>query len=229
MLEEAEEYAEHTYPWVLSRGDRLTGPERAQAVRTIAGLTGLSEEYVDLADLRIEHLHFFAELLRRERKVVGRIDGRFTGPAGNALAETMEADPSMDAITGPYVAAWHHYVRAELGYESDLPYEQLSTSAHEEWSYKEFEGKPVDVTGRLTRAMRANPHLQVHVAYGWHDGATPYFAARETFSRLGLPPELTRNIEHTYYPAGHMMYLHDESRRQQSEDLAAFVRRASGS
>ncbi len=229
VLEEAEEYAEHTYPWVLSRGDRLTGPEREQAVRTLAGLTGLSEEYVDLADLRIEHLHFFAELLRRERKVVGRIDGRFTGPAGNALAETMEADPSMDAITGPYVAAWHHYVRAELGYESDLPYEQLSTSAHEEWSYKEFEGKPVDVTGRLTRAMRANPHLQVHVAYGWHDGATPYFAARETFSRLGLPPELTRNIEHTYYPAGHMMYLHDDSRRQQSEDLAAFVRRASSS
>ena len=229
VLEEAEEYAEHTYPWVLSRGDRLTGPEREQAVRTLAGLTGLSEEYVDLADLRIEHLHFFAELLRRERKVVGRIDGRFTGPAGNALAETMEADPSMDAITGPYVAAWNHYVRAELGYESDLPYEQLSTSAHEEWSYKEFEGKPVDVTGRLSRAMRANPHLQVHVAYGWHDGATPYFAARETFSRLGLPPELTRNIEHTYYPAGHMMYLHDDSRRQQSEDLAAFVRRASSS
>lgn len=229
VLAEAEEYAERTYPWVLSRGDRLTADERAEAVRTVARLTGLSEEYVDLSDLRIEHLHFFAELLRRERKVVGRIDGRFTGPAANAVAETMEHDPSMDAITGPYAAAWHHYVRAELGYESDLPYELISMDAHAEWSYQEFEGRSVDVTGRLARAMRANPDLAVHVAYGWHDGATPYFAARETFSRLRLPAELAEKIEHRFYPAGHMMYLHDETRRQQGADLADFVRRASGS
>lgn len=228
VLAEAEAYAERDYPWILSRGDRLTAAERAEAVATLARLTGLSEEYVDLSDLRVEHLHFFAELLRRERKVVGRIDGRFAGPAGNPVAEVMDADPSMDAITGPYVAAWNHYVRTELGYESDLPYEQLSSAAHEEWSYKEFEGRPVDVTGRLARAMRTNPDLKVHVAYGWHDGATPYFAARETFSRMGLPPELADNIEHRFYPAGHMMYLHEPTRARQSADLADFVRRASG-
>ena len=227
VLAEAEEYAERDYPWVLSRGDRLTAAERTDAVRRVAALTGLSEEYVDLSDLRVEHLHFFVELLRRERKVVGRIDGRFSGPAGNPVAERMEHDPSMDAITGPYAAAWHHYVRSELGYESDLPYEVLSGRVNEEWSYKEFEGRAVDVTGRLARAMRANPDLAVHVAYGWHDGATPYFAARETFSRMRLPAELAANIEHRYYPAGHMMYVHEPTRRQQSEDLAAFVRRAS--
>ncbi|MBM6403079.1 peptidase S10 [Phycicoccus sp. CSK15P-2] len=228
VLAEAEGYAERTYPWVLSRGDRLTADERAEAVSTVARLTGLSEEYVDLSDLRVEHLHFFVELLRRQRRVVGRLDGRFTGPAGNAVAERMDADPSMDAIVGPYVAAWHHYVRTELGYESDLPYEQLSMAAHEEWSYSEFEGRSVDVTGRLAQAMRANPDLKVHVAYGWHDGATPYFAARETFSRMGLPPELSANIEHRYYPAGHMMYVHDETRARQSADIAEFVRGASG-
>ena len=37
----------------------------------------------------------------------------------------------MDAITGPYAAAWHHYVRSELGYESDLPYEVLSSRVNE--------------------------------------------------------------------------------------------------
>jgi carboxypeptidase C (cathepsin A) len=101
----------------------------------------------------------------------------------------MDADPSMDAIAGPYAAAFNHYVREELGYQSDLPYEQL-TSRVQPWSFKDFEGRPIDVAPKLERAMRAN-------------------------------------IEHRYYEAGHMMYVHEPSRLQQSEDLADFVTRAS--
>ena len=227
VLAEAEEYAERTYPWVLSRGHRLTTEQRTEAVGTLARLTGLSEQYVDLSNLRVEHLHFFVELLRGERLVVGRLDSRFTGPIGNGVAEKMEADPSMDAVAGPYAAAWNHYVRAELGYENDLPYEQLSMKANEEWSFKEFEGRPVNVSDKLARAMRANPHLKVHVAYGYLDGATPYYAAQETFAHLDVPTELLANIEHAYYAAGHMMYVHEPSRVQQSKDLAAFIRGAS--
>ena len=126
-----------------------------------------------------------------------------------------------------YAAAWNHYVRAELGYENDLPYEQLSTTVNEEWSFKEFEGRSVDVSGKLARAMRANPALKVHVAYGYLDGATPYFAARDTFAHLDVPAELLESIEHAYYEAGHMMYVHEPSRVQQSADLTAFIRSAS--
>ena len=223
VLKEAEEYAERTYPWVLSRGHRLTTKQRTEAVGALARMTGLSEEYIDLSNLRVEHLHFFVELLRRERLVVGRLDSRFTGPTGNGVAEKMKDDPSMDAMAGPYAAAWNHYVRAELGYENDLPYEQVSMKASEEWSFKEFQGRPVDVSDKLARAMRANPHLKVHVAYGYLDGATPYYAAQETFAHLDVPAELLANIDHAYYPAGHMMYVHEPSRVQQSKDLAAFI------
>jgi carboxypeptidase C (cathepsin A) len=224
---DAEEYATREYPWVLSRGDRLTSRERAAAVARTASLTGLSEEYVDRADLRIEHVRFFGELLRDQRRTVGRLDGRFSGPAASAIAEEMDADPSMDAIRGPYAAAFNHYVRDELGYQSDLPYEQLTARVHP-WSFKDFEGRPVDVSPRLERAMRANPHLQVHVAYGYYDGATPHFAAEDVIAHLRIPQELRGNIEHRYYEAGHMMYVHEPSRRQQSRDLAAFVTRSSG-
>ena len=225
-VDAATQYAARDYPWVLSRGDRLSSAERSDAVRRLASLTGLREEYVDRADLRIEHVRFFGELLRDERRTAGRLDGRFTGPAASAIAEQMDADPSMDAIAGPYAAAFNHYVREELGYESDLPYEQL-TSRVQPWSFKDFEGRPVDVTPRLERAMRANPHLKVHVAYGYYDGATPYFAAEDVFAHLLFPAELRANIEHRYYEAGHMMYVHEPSRLQQSEDLADFVTRAS--
>jgi carboxypeptidase C (cathepsin A) len=225
VLAEAEAYADRDYPWVLSRGNRLTAEERAEAISTLARLTGLSEDYVDRADLRIEHWRYFTELLRVEGRVVGRLDGRFSGPAASRIAENMEADCSMDALVGPFAAAWGHYVHDELGYASNLPYELSSERVHP-WSFKEFEGKSVDVRAKLERAMRANPHLLVHVAYGYYDGATPHRGAEEVLAHLKIPPQLQSNIEHAYYEAGHMMYVHQPSRVRQSADLAEFVRRA---
>jgi carboxypeptidase C (cathepsin A) len=75
--------------------------------------------------------------------------------------------------------------------------------------------------------MRANPHLKVHVAFGYLDGATPYFAALDSLAHLDIPAERLDDIEHRFYEAGHMMYVHEPSRLQQSADLAAFVRSAS--
>ncbi len=222
---DAEKYAAGEYPDVLRRGHRLTPKERIAAVKKVAALTGLSEHYVDRADLRIEHWRFFGELLRDHGLTTGRLDGRFRGPAASGIAESMDADPSMDAISGPYAAAFNHYVRSELRYENDLPYEQITSRVHP-WSFKDFEGRPIDVTPQLERAMRANPHLQVHVAYGYFDGATPHFAAEDVLAHLQIPDTLRANIEHRYYEAGHMMYVHEPTRLQQSKDLAAFVRRS---
>ncbi|MEU6782574.1 peptidase S10 [Nonomuraea angiospora] len=222
VLREAEAYAGRDYPWALARGNRLTGEERSAAVSTVAALTGLSEDYVDRVDLRIEHIRFFTEVLRSRRQVVGRLDGRFTGWDPDSGREHFSADPSMNAIMGPYSAALNHYLRAELGYANDLPYEVLTSRVHP-WSFKEFEGAHVAVVDKLADAMRANPHLRVHVACGYHDGATPYYAAEHAFAHLPVPAELAANVEFRYYEAGHMMYVHEPSRLRQSADLAAFV------
>ncbi len=226
VVAEAQAYADRDYPWVLARGARLTEAERADAVATLARLTGLSADYVDRADLRIEHWRYFGELLRDQRLTVGRLDSRFTGPAGSAIAEEMDADPSMDAVDGPFTAAINHYLRAELAYASDLPYERISERV-QPWSYAEFEGRPIDVSPLLERALRQNPHLRVHVSFGVYDGATPPAAAEQVLALLRLPEELRGNIEKAYYDAGHMMYVHEESRIRQSADLAAFITRAS--
>lgn len=227
VLAEAEEFAARTYPWALSRGARLSADERADVVATLARLTGLTPEYVDRVELRIEHVRFYTELLRSRGLVVGRLDGRFTGWNRDGGSEHMEQDPSYWAIHGPYSAAFNHYVRSDLGYHNDLPYEILTDRVHP-WSYSEFEGRGVSVTDKLSTAMRANRHLKVHVAAGYHDGATPYFAAQSTMARLQIPAELRENISTAYYPAGHMMYVHEESRLQQSEDLAAWVAASTG-
>jgi carboxypeptidase C (cathepsin A) len=222
VLAEAEEFASRDYPWALARGTRLSAEERASVLSRLASLTGLSEDYLDRVDLRIEHIRFFTELLRSRRRVVGRLDARFIGWDTDYGREQMSEDPSYSAILGPYTAALNHYVHVELKYSNDLPYEIISRAVHP-WSYKEFEGAHVTVAGKLAAAMRANPHLRVHVAFGYHDGATPYYAAEHVLAHLAIPEQLRANIESAYYPAGHMMYVHEPSRLQQSADLAAFV------
>jgi carboxypeptidase C (cathepsin A) len=221
VLAEAEEYAARELPWVLSRGARLTVEERAAAVAKVAALTGLSADYVDRVNLRIEHVRFFTELLRSRRRTVGRLDVRFTGWDNDYGRELWSDDPSYNAILGPYTAAFNHYVRAELEYANDLPYEILRDV--NPWSFKEFENRFVEVTSKLAAAMRGNPHLRVLVECGYHDGATPYFAAEQTFARLAIPDELRGNVDFAYYEAGHMMYVHEPSRLAQSARLAQFV------
>jgi carboxypeptidase C (cathepsin A) len=223
VLADAQGYAVQDYPRVLARGARLSDEERGAAAARLAEITGLSADYLDRVNLRPEHIRFLTELLRDRRQVVGRIDGRFTGWDTDYGREMWSNDPSIDAITGPYAAALNHYVKAELGYSSDLPYEVL-TDRVRPWSYKEFENQYVFVQDKLAEAMRTNPHMRVHVDCGYYDLATPYFAAEHSFAHLAIPKELTANVDYSYYEAGHMMYVHEPSRLAQSQVLAQFVR-----
>jgi carboxypeptidase C (cathepsin A) len=224
VLAEAEEFASRDYLLALERGSRLT--DRQSIVDRTAALTGLSADYVDRVNLRIEHVRFFTELLRSRRQIVGRLDSRFVSWEDDYGREKFSEDPSYSAILGPFTAALNHYIRVELGYHNDLPYEILTGNV-QPWSYKEFENASVTVANRLAAAMRANHALRVHVASGYVDGATPYYAAEHVLAHLAIPVELRENIETKYYPAGHMMYVHEPSRVQQSADLAAFVQSAS--
>jgi carboxypeptidase C (cathepsin A) len=226
VIAEAEAYAAGDFPRVLARGHRLPPAERRTAVAKVARLTGLRREYVDRVNLRIEHVRFFTELLRDQGLSVGRLDARFTAPEPDGGLERFSADPSYSHIQGPYTASLNQYVREELGYENDLPYEILSGPTNEAWSYKEFEGRSISVVEQLGAAMRANPALKVHVACGYYDGATPHYAAEYIAAHLPITPGLAENIEFAHYEAGHMMYVHEPSRIRQSADLADFIRRA---
>lgn len=222
VVREAEEFASREFGYALSQGARLSETEYDDVVNRLSAITTLDEGFIRRTNLRWAYHEFAAELLRSEGLVVGRIDGRFTAPPANLQSSSSMDDPSMRAITAPFAAAINHYVRAELGYENDLPYEIL-TARVQPWSYRTFEGAPVDVSDVLERLMVHNPALRVHVDYGYQDGATPHFAAEYVFAHMTLTDDARDRISHHYHEAGHMMYLKPECRRAQLAALRDFV------
>jgi carboxypeptidase C (cathepsin A) len=116
------------------------------------------------------------------------------------------------------------YVRRELRFESDLPYEILSGRV-QPWNFEQHQNSYVNVGETLRKAMSMNPHLRVFAANGYYDLATPYLATRYTISHLHLDETRRANVTMTYYPAGHMMYIHDPSLAQLRQDLDDFIDR----
>jgi carboxypeptidase C (cathepsin A) len=224
-LAEVEAFIQQTYVPALMEGSALPDDKRAEVARALARYTGLSESYLEQTDLRIGIFRFVKELLRDQRRTVGRFDARFTGIDRDAAGERFDYDPSYAAIQGPYTATLNDYIRTTLRYESDLPYEIL-TGRVQPWDYSKHQNQYVNVAETLRKAMTQNQHLKVFVANGFYDLATPYLATRYTFTHLGIDASLQRNISMSYYEAGHMMYLHMPSLTQLRADLVAFVRSA---
>jgi len=225
VVAQAEDFAARDLPYALARGSRLPDDERRAVIERYAGLTGLDPAYVDRADLRITLFDFVAELLRDRQQLVGRLDTRFVGWLDHGNDSHMDYDPSYSAILGPYATAFNSYIRDECGFKIDIPYNILTPKVYP-WSYKEFENSSVETATALAKALRDNPALRVHISCGYYDGATPHFAAEHVIAHLRIPAAARERIEWAYYEAGHMTYVHEPSRQQQSEDLGAFIRSA---
>lgn len=224
-LMESEQYALGDYSRALMQGSALSAPDRQRVIKEVARLTGLSGDYVDRANLRVHASRYFKELLRQERLIIGRYDARRTGTDLDAVGESAEYDPSFTSVLGPFTATLNDYVRRELKFESDLPYEVL-TGKVQPWDFNDARNHYLDVAETLRRAMTHNPYLKVFVANGYYDMATPYLATRYTFDHMGLPPNLQTNVSMGYYEAGHMMYVNQPSLAALKHDLAAFIRSA---
>lgn len=221
-IAESRTYAMGEYADILALGDDVPAAKRTETAQKLSRLTGLSPDYIDRSNLRIEIMRFDKELMRNERRTVGRLDGRFTGIDLDAAGATPEYDPSMAAIIGPYTATFSDYVRGDLKFESDLPYEFLTPRVRP-WNYHPYENRYVNVAETLRSAMNHNPFLKVFVAKGYYDLATPFFAADYTMDHLGLDASLRGHLSGAYYEAGHMMYVHLPSLAKLSKDLKGFM------
>ncbi|HEY8447969.1 MAG TPA: hypothetical protein VIL01_12765 [Thermomicrobiales bacterium] len=220
VLAEVEAWAAGDYTLALARGANLSAEERAAVVERLARYTGLSRQYVEQSNLRIEIHRYCQELLREEGRMVGRLDSRYTGFATDGANDMPDFDPSMAAIRPPFTTMLNDYVRGELGYECDLEYHILRSL---EWDWGSAEEGYPKTAHALQAAFARNPYLHLFVASGYYDLATPYFATRYTLSHLALDPTVRTQIRTEDYPVGHMVYLERGVLARLKEDVASFI------
>ena len=222
FLEDARAFATDDYLPALVRGATLSDAREREVIARLSDFIGLSEDYLRRANMRVSLNDFRVELLRDQGLSVGRFDSRFTGIEPDAISDSPEGDPSGYGIDGAYTAAMLDYFTRDLGVDITDPYTTLGGVREWNWDAGPAGGDNsyVNVSPWLERAMRQNRDLRVLATNGIYDLATPFFATEMTFNRPGYDQE---RVELTYYPAGHMMYLHQPSIEQLAEDLRDFV------
>lgn len=225
LQKEVDQFAATDYTLALMAGSSLPEDKFNEIAKRLASYTGLSEEYVRRADLRISMSRFAKELLREENRTVGRFDSRYQGIDRDSVGESYDYDPSASGVFGAFTSAVNQYLREELDFEREQVYEILTGKVHP-WSYGSFENRYVTAAETLRQAMVKNPSLKVFIANGYYDLATPYFATIYTFNHLGLPKELRDNVQMAFYEGGHMMYVHEPSLVKLKEDLVKFYEQA---
>lgn len=223
FLDEVEAWVESTYVQALSLGDRLDAKQREVVLDGLEKYTGLSRQYLDLANLRIEIMAFCKELLRTERQSVGRIDSRYKGRDKSDVSQTPDYDPSLNVIWPPFTSTINQYFREELGYEDDKEYHILRGL---DWDWGDAKTGYADTSAPLREAMAKNPYMRVYVASGYYDLATPYYATIYTLNHMGLDATAHERLHLEEFPVGHMVYVEKNALAKLQSDVAAFITKA---
>ena len=217
----ARTFANGAYASALRRGDALPDGEKKRIAGELSHFTGLPAAYFVQRKLRVSDDLFFTQLLKDDNRILGRYDARFTGLRYEPGTENVDYDPSDEAVLGPLTAAFNDYIRRELKFESDLPYETIANV--DPWNFGDAGDGFPNTADDLRKAMTRNPYLKIWVTCSYYDLATPFFAAESVVAGMNLEPSIRANLRFTYYESGHMLYIHNPSRVKFKADFEAFL------
>jgi carboxypeptidase C (cathepsin A) len=220
-LAEAREFARGEYTSALHQGGSLPADERQKVVAELARLTGLKPEIIEDNDLRIDEGVFRKQLLHDEGLILGAYDARITGRDDDRAAPTPDFDPSDAAVHGPFAAAINNYIRSELKFEDDLPYELIA--GVQPWDYG-VHNNYASAGGRLASTINQNPFMRVLVLGGRRDLVCPIDTMRYALDHMALDASYRTNITYAEFDAGHMMYINLPDLKKLQQDLENFLK-----
>jgi carboxypeptidase C (cathepsin A) len=220
-LAESREFAKGEYTSALLQGSSLPADERKKVVAELVRLTGLKASVIEDNNLRVDPSVFRKQLLHDQGLILGAYDARLTGRDGDPGSPGADFDPSSAAVMGPFSAAMNSYVRTELKFEDDLPY-QIFASV-QPWNYgarNDF----ANASDRLASVMNQEPYLKILVFGGRCDLVCPIDTMRFSIDHMGLADAYRRNVQFVQFDAGHMMYINLPDLKKMHAEIANFVR-----
>jgi len=231
FLDEVRIFAAGDYAKALIAGNRLTAAEETALIEKLHAYTGLKKSFLKASNMRIHVFRFFKELLRDEGKVVGRLDSRYLGEEPEAEGENFGGDPFAYASGNAFTVAINDHIRNFMGADA-MGSRRYNTSArgekHWKWNWNVWGkggvpngGRFVNVIPYLGKAMRRNSDMHVLVTAGYYDFATPFFGAENALAEADIVKD---RVHFQYYPAGHMMYVHEPSRIKFLGDIRDFIK-----
>jgi carboxypeptidase C (cathepsin A) len=227
VLREAELFATGDYAAFLTRGASMPAAERDRVLARLADLVGLPADLVTRAEGRITIRVFTRELLRDERKVLGLYDATITVTDPFPDREPFAGpDPTLAGISPAYTMAINRQLRSEIGVDTDREYTVLSYEVNEAWkndAQEHFFVPPVGATDDFRYGMSLNPHMKAFITHGRYDLVTPYYASDRLRNLMRLDPEMANRLTVRHFGGGHMFYAWEESRRDFTTAIAAFV------
>lgn len=227
VLAEAESFASGDYAVLLTRGASMPVADREKILGRLADLIGLAPELVTRAEGRITMGTFTRELLRDERKVLGLYDSSVTGTDPFPDREEFAGpDPTLAGVDPVYMTAINRHLRADIGVETDREYQLLSEEVNAAWrndAPEHFFTPPVGATDDFRYGMALNPYLKAFICHGRYDLVTPYYSSDRLRNLMRLDPSMASRLTVQHFRGGHMFYAWEESRREFSAAIAAFV------
>ena len=220
-LAEAREFAKGEYASALHQGAALPADERDKIVAELARLTGLKPQVIEDNNLRIDSSVFRKQLLHDEGLILGAYDARITGRDDDPASPYPVFDPSYAATYGPFAAAMNAYVRQELKFEDDLPYEIIA--GVQPWNYGSHNDYP-GVSDQLASVMNQNPYMRVLVLNGMRDLVCPPDTMRYALDHMQLDRAYRTNITYATFEAGHMMYVNLPDLKKLHQVLEDFLK-----
>jgi len=223
-LEEARQFAFNEYAVALIKGNDLVGEERKAIAEKMSRFTGLTASYIEAHNLRFDESQFSLELLKDNRRFVGRFDSRILGIDNyNSSKDYTSYDPSYSNICGAFAATFYQYAKKELKWEKDDQYIVLANIWP--WDYGKAGNNQYLYAGNsLSKTMTENTRLRVYVASGEYDLATPPGTTDYAFKHLDLDPSLRKNITMETFASGHMVYLDKPGLVKLKNDLIRFYK-----
>ncbi len=233
-IHEVERYALGEYASALLAGADLQRDRKQAVAARLESYTGIPVAIWLKANLRLTAGAFEKILLGEDgTRTIGRLDGRYQGPALDPMAAEAGYDPFSTSTSTAVTAAMQSYARDTLRFGTDLAFQPFADVPDLKWdTYHATPGKPwlgfYNVMPDLAETMKRNPAMRVLVMGGYFDLSTTTLAAIYEMKHLPIPPSLQGSVEYRFFPTGHEAYVDDAALRAMHGRMAQFIAAGSG-